>query len=419
MKIAGYIGDLLYDYECVVIPGLGGFITNDKPAQVINVTHHFKPPFRVVHFNAHLKTNDGLLVNYVAAKENLSYREAKSRVDQFAFQCTKALENGKRIKFHGIGNLHLTPEKNIEFTQDLSINYNPQAFGLGSFVSPAIARTTEEEKILGAIKKVTTEKKPETKTTHVDKKPPRKRMVATRRKTPFVKQLIFLMVVFFLMGAGYIYMHRHAMGYYYDRHASKVPFLYTNPHSYIARNINMFPFGKITYYAISYFPGLFQKQQTDTPNSEQPEINKASLLPPMKSANTISKETLKEKTIENKEDLAEKVDSEKPVVAEPVQESPKEMPEVKTTEKIIEISPVKVQRHFSYFLIAGSFNSEANARKLVAELRNKGFQAEIADTNKYGMYRVAYEGFETETEALQRLQVIKSQNNPEAWLLKK
>jgi cell division protein FtsN len=164
---------------------------------------------------------------------------------------------------------------------------------------------------------------------------------------------------------------------------------------------------------------LFKKQQTDTPNAGQPEINKASLLPPMKSANTISKETLNEKIVENTEDLTEKVDLEKPVVAEPVQETPEEMPEVKATEKIIEISPVKVQQHFSYFLIAGSFNSEANARKLVAELRNKGFQAEIADTNKYGMYRVAYEGFETETEALQRLQVIKSQNNPEAWLLKK
>jgi len=69
MKIARYIGDLLYDYECVVIPGLGGFLTNDKPASIQPNTHYFHPPFKQVMFNAYLKTNDGLLVNYIAREE--------------------------------------------------------------------------------------------------------------------------------------------------------------------------------------------------------------------------------------------------------------------------------------------------------------------------------------------------------------
>ena len=69
MKIAKYVGDLLYDYECVVIPGLGGFISEDSSVSINEVTHNFSPPFRNVHFNIHLRANDGLLVNHVAQQD--------------------------------------------------------------------------------------------------------------------------------------------------------------------------------------------------------------------------------------------------------------------------------------------------------------------------------------------------------------
>ncbi|MFN2430356.1 MAG: hypothetical protein ABR574_10085, partial [Cryomorphaceae bacterium] len=29
-----YINELLYDYDCVILPQLGGFVTNYKPAQI-------------------------------------------------------------------------------------------------------------------------------------------------------------------------------------------------------------------------------------------------------------------------------------------------------------------------------------------------------------------------------------------------
>ena len=103
MKIARYIGDLLYDYECVVVPGLGGFITSETSASINPVTNHFKPPFKKIFFNVQLRANDGLLVNYVAKELTLTYKEAKSQVDRFVFLCHEALKNGKRINFHRIG----------------------------------------------------------------------------------------------------------------------------------------------------------------------------------------------------------------------------------------------------------------------------------------------------------------------------
>ena len=417
MKIAGYVGDLLYDYECVVIPGLGGFITKDKPAQVVAVTHHFKPPFREVLFNIHLKTNDGLLVNYVARQEELSYNEAKSRVDVFAFECRNALDAGKRIRFHGIGSLSRDEDQNIVFSQDKSINYNPQAFGLGSFVSPAIARTSDEEKVMGAIKKVVPEKKPVQEAKPAPVKPKRI-LIATRKKSTFVSQFIFLMVVFFMMGVGYIYMHRHAMSYYWENHAHQIPLFYTSPQAYYANNIDLLPIEKLSYYSALWLPGLYESNdQPQTAHKQPIDISQATLIP-IQSANTmkVDQELIEEPGI--LETIAEKISG------EPITKEVKNPPETVehealntsvTTPAVVPSSSTS----YNYYIIAGSFNNEKNALNLVAQLKANGFDAMIADTNKYGMFRVAFKGFKNEADASQELVTIKNRHNQEAWLLKK
>jgi hypothetical protein len=417
MKIAGYVGDLLYDYECVVIPGLGGFITKDKPAQVIAVTNHFKPPFREVIFNIHLKANDGLLINYVARQEELSYGEAKSRVDMFALQCRNALDAGKRIRFYGIGTLSRDAEQHIVFTQDKSINYNPDAFGLGSFISPAITRTSDEEKVLGAIKKVVTEKKPVQETKPAPEKR-KKILIATKKRTPFKSQLVFLMFVFLMMGVGYVYMHRDAMKYYWDKHAQKIPMFYTSPQSYLAKNIDLFPVGKMSYYTANWFPGLYKsdiKAETTTPH--QSDISQATLIP-MQSSNTLQVDniTTEEPVIANNTSVETPIESAKEELkSKPVaiENKPEIAPETSPV-----VAPPSASS-FNYFIIAGSFNNENNARKMVSQLKSKGFEAMIADTNKNGMFRVAYKGFRTAEEASFELADIKNKHNQQAWVLKK
>ena len=124
MKIAKYVGELLFDYECVVIPGLGGFIAEDKPVSINKVTDKFSPPFRKIHFNIHLRANDGLLVNYVAQQEQIGYKTAKQKVDKFVFLCHNALNEGKKINFKSIGSISYDKDRNILFYQDGRINYN-------------------------------------------------------------------------------------------------------------------------------------------------------------------------------------------------------------------------------------------------------------------------------------------------------
>ena len=66
MILAKHITDLLYRYDCVIVPEFGGFITNRIGAKLNESTQTFYPPTKQITFNSHLKHNDGLLANYIA-----------------------------------------------------------------------------------------------------------------------------------------------------------------------------------------------------------------------------------------------------------------------------------------------------------------------------------------------------------------
>ena len=85
MTIAKYINDLLYRYDCVIVPNFGGFITNRIGAKVNPFTNNFYPPTKQISLNAHLKQNDGLLVNYIASVENISFAKPSIFLRRLAF----------------------------------------------------------------------------------------------------------------------------------------------------------------------------------------------------------------------------------------------------------------------------------------------------------------------------------------------
>ena len=73
MKLSNYISDLLYRYECVIVPNFGGFVTNNQSAKIDKISQTLQPPYKQITFNSHLKNNDGLLANHIAAAEKIPY----------------------------------------------------------------------------------------------------------------------------------------------------------------------------------------------------------------------------------------------------------------------------------------------------------------------------------------------------------
>ncbi len=72
-----------------------------------------------------------------------------------------------------------------------------------------------------------------------------------------------------------------------------------------------------------------------------------------------------------------------------------------------------------YYIIGGAFQNPDNAEKLLESLRNKGYPAQSAGENAAGLQMVAYFISENKSEVLANLAIIRRDDNPSAWLLKK
>ena len=138
-----YISDLLYRHDCVIIPGLGGLITNYRSAQIHPISHTFRPPSKSIRFNVNLQEDDGLLANYVSSCESISFAVAQSKIEHFVFSIQNDLEHKKEAKLPKIGILSVDLNGILSFEPDLKVNYLIDAFGFEAIQSPAIHRKSK------------------------------------------------------------------------------------------------------------------------------------------------------------------------------------------------------------------------------------------------------------------------------------
>jgi hypothetical protein len=131
--ITRHIADLLYHHECVIVPGLGGFLKAYHPAQIHQDTHEFRPPSGNIVFNAGLSGNDGQLASYIASVEDISYSESLSEIKLWVEKCSDSIRKGEILVVEGIGNLFENTSGKLEFIPSMQVNFNTDSFGLPVF----------------------------------------------------------------------------------------------------------------------------------------------------------------------------------------------------------------------------------------------------------------------------------------------
>ena len=141
------ISELLFEHDCVIIPGFGGFIGNYSPATIIASDHTFLPPFKSILFNIHLRQNDGLLASHLSKKENISYQDALTAIEMMVGFWNRSLNCGNGVKINEIGQLYKDIEGNLQFKQAKEFNYLPASYGFTSFISPSIKREGFQKKL--------------------------------------------------------------------------------------------------------------------------------------------------------------------------------------------------------------------------------------------------------------------------------
>lgn len=133
LDIKAFIRELLFEHDCVIVPGFGAFIGNFTSARVDAGTNTFYPPVKQISFNRNLVHNDGLLIGRISQSTGLNYSDVRSLVEEFVKGIRLRLSKGEQVVFDHIGTFFNNAENSIQFEPESNINYYLDSYGLESF----------------------------------------------------------------------------------------------------------------------------------------------------------------------------------------------------------------------------------------------------------------------------------------------
>lgn len=125
-NLVQHIESLIIKHECVIVPGLGGFLTYHDRAIVRN--NRLYAPTQRIRFNSLLTYHDGLLAEAYMQDRHISYSEALAAIKSDVEQITTSLKAGNTFLFGRIGALTLN-DGNI-ILRDNDCKFLPENIGL-------------------------------------------------------------------------------------------------------------------------------------------------------------------------------------------------------------------------------------------------------------------------------------------------
>ena len=135
-----YIAKLLYHHDSVNIPGLGGIERSYQSASLDQVQDKLHPPSSKLSFNENLTMDDGLLVNYIRQKHDMTVEEAKETVAEYVRQVKQTLDRKEIVIFPKVGRLYRDYESKLKFVPE-NTNFNLDTFGLPTVERAPVFKT--------------------------------------------------------------------------------------------------------------------------------------------------------------------------------------------------------------------------------------------------------------------------------------
>ena len=148
IELDRHIEILLLSNDCVIVPGLGGFMTHHVEARYDADDQMFLPPLRTLGFNPQLTMNDSLLVQSYIEAYDISYPEALRRIESEVEELKQHIEAAGCYELNDIGELSLNEEGKYIFSPCEAGILTPELYGLSTFEMKTIATPlpVEEEK---------------------------------------------------------------------------------------------------------------------------------------------------------------------------------------------------------------------------------------------------------------------------------
>ncbi len=144
IELAKHIEILLLENDCVIVPGMGGFIAHYRTAKHDEDSDEFCPPARVIGFNARLTMNDGLLVQSYMQAYNTDFPDATRKIEKVVTQIKEQLYTTGQVELNRIGVLYYNMNGTYSFEPYSESLLTPSLYGLERFTFPALMQTQAE-----------------------------------------------------------------------------------------------------------------------------------------------------------------------------------------------------------------------------------------------------------------------------------
>jgi cell division septation protein DedD len=143
-----YLKKLLYQYDCVVVPELGAFLTHYQAATFVESSGLYLPPRKRVAFNEALRLDDGILANYIMLHEPLTREGAQRHIARFVDELRQQIQDQGHFDLDGVGTFTHNEESRLQFEPSLRHNFFGDAYGMTALAARALVPQAIEPQLV-------------------------------------------------------------------------------------------------------------------------------------------------------------------------------------------------------------------------------------------------------------------------------
>ena len=400
IELAKHIEVLLLENDCVIVPGLGGFIAHNRQAEFKESNGLFCAPMRTIGFNPQLVMNDGLLVQTYMQAYNTDFPDATRKIEETVSTLKEQLYKTGEANLPNVGTLYYTMNGTYVFEPASEVFFTPYLYGLGNFALTPLKALKRPE---------------ETVTIHpfiTPRQESAEPMVAAsykshgrtfRRLARHTVGLAAAILLFFLLSipventymddASYASLSAESM---FDAIRGRS----VATHLICADNDDKQKAIHRTKHNVNTLKPVSVRTETVAKPEAEPAVKKEPAATPA----PVKKET----PAPAKKEAVEKV-APATKVAEVIKEAPKAAP-VKAEPKPEKAAAVKKADSKGYYIIVASLASTADAQKQLKAFQSKGYtEASVLNTDQH--HRIALYRFNESSEAYKKLKELRKQED--------
>ncbi|QJW90043.1 HU-CCDC81 and SPOR domain-containing protein [Spirosoma taeanense] len=375
-SVNDYLKKLLYQYDCVVVPELGAFLTHYQPASFTETSGLYLPPRKRVAFNEALRLDDGILANYIMLHEPVTREGAQRHIGLFVSELRQQIETTGRFELDGIGTFSHNEEGRLQFDPSLRHNFFGEAYGMSALSVQLLNPQQQPEPALEAV--------PLTALGPVLVRDEEMTLVPHRPSRSYWRVAATALLVGSLGLVSYFSVIKPGQplqGSLDPANLFRVPAAWLNYGAYAA----------------------------ETPVSVVRKAAPASKPAPTPAPTPVAVQA-----------VATPTPVTTPAVEPVVTKAPAAKVQPVITAPVVAVKPVPAYSGPRFTVIAGSFSSKRNALRLKRQLRKAGYMDAyvIMPAVKGQLYKVAAAGSTDRTEAIASVAAVSQLAHTPAWILK-